>query len=75
MDVQGGGNVRSLPVVGMDRVFAVEFSGLGVKGWPLLSVVQDDAGERGYGVVVSEESAVEMIWGAEQVGVCVCGVG
>ena len=51
--------------------FAVEFSGLGVKGWPLLSVVQDDAGERGYGVVVSEESAVEMIWGAEQVGVCV----
>jgi peptidylamidoglycolate lyase len=67
MDVTGAGNVRVFPVGGLDRVFAVGLSGLSPGGWPMLAVVEDKRGERGYGLTITENDGVDSVWGAEEV--------
>ena len=67
MDISGAGSIRVLPVGGLDRVFAVGLSGLTPSGWPLLALVQDQTGQRGYGVTIAENNAIGIIWGVEEV--------
>ena len=67
MDVTGAGNVRVFPVGGLDRVFAVVLSGLSPGGWPMLVVVEENGGERGYGLTITEKDGVDSVWGVEEV--------
>lgn len=52
---------------GLGRVFGIAFSGVGVGGWPLLTISATDDGESGYGLAVGDTGDIKMVWGVEQV--------